>query len=403
MQVDVTPVTSNDQQRRDRMIAAFARTASSIAWQGSLQTVLDQLADEARTASGADMCTVSLRSRLGETFIMVGASGCPEEYKERLQQARSLGAPLATEKVYKTGALFVANIGAMLEDARFAPLVKLARRARWRTLVAVPLSVRDVTVGALTAFYTPENEPDQSDMSFLAAMAEHGALAVHTARLLAQAKDKAALEERAHMARDLHDAISQQLFSMQLRVRALQLEADRSDRDTAQLAGGLKELNQLIRSAVEEMRALILHLRPPQLREHALAPALERLADTIRSREKVDITVDVPRDMPPLAAPYDEHIYRIAQEAIGNAVNHAKAERITVKLAASTGATGEILSVEIADDGVGFDPDQPKPGHVGLENMRARCGELGGQLTIDSSPRGTRVRIRVPLDQSLDR
>jgi signal transduction histidine kinase len=403
MQVDVTAVTSDDQQRRDRMIAAFARTASSIAWQGSLQTVLDQLADEALTVSGADMCTVSLRARFGETFIMVGASGCPEDYKERLQQARSLGAPLATENVFQTGARFVADVGAMLEDARFAPLADLARRARWRTLVAVPLSVRDVTVGALTAFYTPENEPDGSDMSFLAAMAEHGALAVHTARLLAQAKDKAALEERAHMARDLHDAISQQLFSMQLRVRALQLEADRSDGDTAQLAAGLKELNQLTRSAVEEMRALILHLRPPQLRESALTPALERLAASIGSREKVNITVDVPRDLPPLAAPYDEHIYRIAQEAIGNAVNHAKADHITVKLTVDSEVTGELLSVEIADDGVGFDPNEHKPGHIGLANMRARCGELGGRLTIDSSPRGTRVRIRVPLEQGLDR
>lgn len=401
MHNDVMVVMNDAQQRHDRMIGAFARAASSIAWQGSLQTVLDQLADEARTVSGADMCTISLRTRLGDTFEMVGASGCPAHYLEGLEQARSLGAPLATEEVYRTGVPFIADVNAKLEDPRFAPMFELVRRAGWRNLVAVPLSVRGLTVGALTTFYTGENQPDRSDISFLVAMAEHGALAVHTARLLVRAKDKAALEERAHMARDLHDAVSQQLFSMQLRARALELEANRDDCDTGQLAAGLKELNVLICSAVQEMRALILHLRPPQLCDHTLPPALERLVEMIRAREKVNITVHAAEEIPRLAPPYDEHIYRITQEAIGNAVNHAKAEHITVELATSSDTSGEILSVEITDDGAGFDPSQSKPGHVGLSNMRARCGELGGQLTIDSSPQGTRIQIRVPLDQIL--
>jgi signal transduction histidine kinase len=260
------------------------------------------------------------------------------------------------------------------------------------------VSVRGETVGVLTAFYTKRNEPSPSDIAFLTAMAEHGALAVHTARLLAQAKDKAALEERARMARDLHDAVSQLLFSMQLRARALQLEAARRDWGTAQLADGLSELNTLIGSAVEEMRSLVLHLRPSELREHALVPALQRLAGAIRAREKVEVAVDADDDIPPLTATYDEHIYRITQEAIGNAVNHARAETIVVKLTTTADSAGEALNVEIVDDGCGFDPRQRKPGHVGLDNMRHRCGELGGQLFINSSPRGTSIQIVVPLD-----
>ncbi len=402
MQLRVTAVTDDAQQRHDRMVAAFARAASSIAWQGSLQVVLDQLADEARTVSGADTCTVSLRSRLGDTFEMVGAAGCPDGYREQLQQARALKAPLSTEEVYRTGVGFIADIDTALEDARLAPLVDLVRRAGWRTLVAVPLTVRDETVGALTAFYTEGNKPNSSDISFLTAMADHGALAVHTARLLAQAKDKAALEERAHMARDLHDAVSQLLFSMQLRARALQLEADRPGCDTARLSAGLKELNAVIGSAVEEMRALILHLRPAQLSEDTLAAALERLAETVRSREDVDIVVQAADDIPPLVRPYDEHLYRITQEAIGNAVNHAGAHNISITLSTAQEAGGETLMVEIADDGAGFDPNHSKPGHRGLANMRARCGELGGVLGIDSSPQGTRIHITVPLDRGVD-
>ena len=398
MHADAPVGMQDPQQRQDRMIAAFARTASNIAWQGSLQTVLDGLADEARTVSGADMCAVSLRSRLGDTYDMLGASRCPEHYHERLEQARSMGAPLAVDKVYQTGALTITDVASTFDDPRFAPLAELTRRAQWQTLASVPLSVRGETVGVLTAFYTKRNEPSPSDIAFLTAMAEHGALAVHTARLLAQAKDKAALEERARMARDLHDAVSQLLFSMQLRARALQLEAARRDWGTAQLADGLSELNTLIGSAVEEMRSLVLHLRPSELREHALVPALQRLAGAIRAREKVEVAVDADDDIPPLTATYDEHIYRITQEAIGNAVNHARAETIVVKLTTTADSAGEALNVEIVDDGCGFDPRQRKPGHVGLDNMRHRCGELGGQLLINSSPRGTSIQIVVPLD-----
>ncbi|WP_101951115.1 sensor histidine kinase [Mycobacterium sp. 3519A] len=387
-------------RRHDRMISAFARAASSIAWQGPLQIVLDQLADEARTVSGADMCTVSLRSRFGDTFEMVGAAGCPGDYRDGLEQARSLGAPLLTVETFRTGDRLVADIDAeFASDERFAPLVKLAEEVGWSKLVAVPLTVREETVGAMTAFYARGNEPNASDLSFLTAMADHGALAVHTAHLLAQAREKAALEERAHMARDLHDAVSQLLFSMQLRTRALELEADRLLGDAGPLQTGLRELNGLITAAVDEMRTLVLHLRPTELREHALAPALRRLAEAVGSRTGANVFVDAADDIPALARPYDEHVYRIVQEAIGNAINHAAARRISVTLRTESDCAGELMVVRIQDDGPGFDPEAAKPGHLGLDNMRGRCKELGGRLRIESSANGTMIEIRIPLDQ----
>jgi signal transduction histidine kinase len=300
MAVRLIAETSQAQQRHDRMIAAFARAASSIACQGSLQAVLDHLAEEARAVTGAHTCVVSLRSRLSDTFDLLGAAGSPGQYEQCLEQARALGAPLATQEVYRTGAPLISELDTVLRDTRLAPLVDVVRRTGWRTLAAVPLAVRGETVGALTVFYTEGYQPTLSDVSFLTAMADHGALAVHTAQLLAQAKDKAVLEERAHMARDLHDAVSQLLFSMQLRGRALQLEADRGNSDIARISAGLKELNMLTTRAVDEMRTLILHLRPTELREHELVPALRRLAESVQAREKVLVTVQAADDVPPL-------------------------------------------------------------------------------------------------------
>lgn len=396
MAVSVTTVSDASRQRHDRMIEAFARSASSIAWQGPLQAVLDQLAREACVASAADMCTVSICSRFHDTFEMVGASGCPPAYHRCLEQARSLGAPLLTVEAFRTGRSVVGDVDTMVGDSRLAPLLDLARQRGWVALAAVPLSVRGEVVGAMTAFYTRENRPEPSDIAFLTAMADHGALAVHTARLAAEMRDKAALEERAHVARDLHDAISQLLFSMQLRVRALQLEAAREDAGP-RLSDGLGELGGVIARAVDEMRALILHLRPAELREHALVPALQQLGETVRAREGVAVTVRAVEGIPPLKRPDDEQIYRIVQEAIGNAISHADAGSVRVEVTTAADMFGEVFIVEVVDDGHGFDATEPKPGHVGLANMRARCAELGGRLTIDSSPQGTTVRIEVPL------
>jgi signal transduction histidine kinase len=386
------------EERHDRMIAAFARAASSIAWQGSLQAVLDQLAEEARTVSGADMCAVSLGSRFGDTVEMVGAAGYPAEYRERLGQTRLLGAPLLTVQAVRSGKAIIGDVAeTMAHDPRFAPMVNVARNTGWSKLVALPLLVRGETVGALTAFYAHGNEPSLSDVAFLTAMADHGALAVQTARLVAAAKDKAALEERAHMARDLHDAVSQLLFSMKLHASALQLEADGRQPDVIKLSQGLRVLQDLIGSAVDEMRTLILHLRPTELRDHALVPALQRLAESVRARENIEVCV-VADNAPALPRPDDEHIYRIVQEAIGNSVNHACALHITVTLSVSTEAAGNSLLVEITDDGHGFDSSVDKPGHAGLTNMRARCRELGGTLAIDSGSSGTTVTVTIPID-----
>ena len=380
------------------MIAAFARAASTIAWEGSLQVVLDKLAEEVLIASRANACAITLVSRFGNSVDLVGAAGYPAGYLDRANEALALGAPLISLQAYRSRVHITQNVVSTLEsDARFEPYAEMVREAGWTTLVTIPLIVREERVGVLTALYTDEHEPSPADISFLTAMADHGAIAVHTARLLAEAREKAALDERNRMARDVHDAISQSLFSIRLRTKALQMAAQSADATGGSMLSGLQALESIIDRAVDDMRALVMHLRPSDLRGNDLADAIKRYAEAISDRDAVFVEVRMSGELPTLPHDTEVQIYQIAREAIGNSIDHAKASRLGVTLGPRwQGGAGHLL-LEVADDGVGFDPAHEHPGHLGLSNMRARAAEIDADLTIASSPAGTSVRLEVPM------
>jgi signal transduction histidine kinase len=383
---------------QDRMIAAFARAASTIAWEGSLQVVLDKLAEEVLIASRANACAITLVSRFGNSVDLVGAAGYPAGYLDRANEALALGAPLISLQAYRSRVHITQNVVSTLEsDARFEPYAEMVREAGWTTLVTVPLIVREERVGVLTALYTDEHEPSPADTSFLTAMADHGAIAVHTARLLAEAREKAALDERNRMARDVHDAISQSLFSIRLRTKALQMAAQSADATGGSMLSGLQALESIIDRAVDDMRALVMHLRPSDLRGNDLADAIKRYAEAISDRDAVFVEVRMSGELPTLPHDTEVQIYQIAREAIGNSIDHAKASRLGVTLDPRWQSGAGHLLLEVADDGVGFDPAHEHPGHLGLSNMRARAAEIDADLTIASSPAGTSVRLEVPM------
>jgi signal transduction histidine kinase len=207
----------------------------------------------------------------------------------------------------------------------------------------------------------------------------------------------AATEERNRLARELHDSVCQTLFSMTLQSRALELAAQQTCRDTdGRIVGGLAELRELTQSVLTEVRALIFQLRPAALHEEGLAAAVQRHAAVVAARGGVDIRVHAPTERLLLDEPVEHELFRIVQEALHNSLKHADPHRIDIRLNQDVGPAGR-LTVEIADDGVGFDTRASRPGHIGLETMRERAKRLGGQLTVDSSPAGsTTVRAVLP-------
>jgi PAS domain S-box-containing protein len=203
-------------------------------------------------------------------------------------------------------------------------------------------------------------------------------------------------EERRRLASELHDSVSQALFSMNLHTRALQLMVQQRRGDPLrQLARGLAELRELTQVAISEMRALIFQLRPNALEEGGLVTAVRRHGAAVAAREGFEVRVYAP-DAVPLDPRAEAELFRVIQEALHNSVKHAHPGCVEIRLIEPPDAA-RTLVVEVADDGVGFDPTISHPGHLGLDTMRERTERLGGRFTVDSSPAGsTTVRVVLP-------
>jgi signal transduction histidine kinase len=205
--------------------------------------------------------------------------------------------------------------------------------------------------------------------------------------------ERAALE-RQRIARDLHDSVSQSLFSTTLHVRTAQRALELEGLDSAGPVGEeLSEIGQLTRGALAEMRALILELRPGALADGGLVAAVTKQASALSAREGLVIQVDGPGERLPLGPEVEEQLYRLGQEALANVVKHARASRATVRIATADDA----VSIEVSDDGRGFDPAAVGANHFGLRSMRGRVADLGGWLEVTSAPgRGTVLRVEIP-------
>jgi signal transduction histidine kinase len=205
------------------------------------------------------------------------------------------------------------------------------------------------------------------------------------------------LRERARLARELHDSVSQALFSMRLHARPAQLAMDKQGLPgDGPLGRSLAQLRELTQSAVAEMRALIFELRADALAEEGIVAALGKQAAALSARSGLPVAVDGPRERLSVNSEVEEHLYRIVLEALNNTVKHAHATEARVQLVAADGR----LTVTISDDSIGFDLAQPHPGHLGLSTMRERADVLGAELTVSAAgEEGTTVTVT--LDASV--
>jgi signal transduction histidine kinase len=238
----------------------------------------------------------------------------------------------------------------------------------------------DVQSSRLNAF-------DESDLVTMQSLASQAAVAIQNARLYEQTQQAVVLEERQRLARELHDAVTQTLFSASLIAEVLPVSWNRDVQEGQKL---LRELHQLSRSALAEMRTLLLELRPAALVEARLTDLLRQLADATAGREGVPVTVTV-EDVPKL--PPDVHVtfYRTAQEALNNVVKHSRASQVEINLHCVPRVGVELL---VRDDGRGFDPAQAHSDGLGLGIMHERAQAIGALLEIKSElGSGTQVRL----------
>jgi signal transduction histidine kinase len=256
-------------------------------------------------------------------------------------------------------------------------------------VLGVPIRNGDETLGFIfAANKTMPGGFTERDERVVSLFAAHAAIALTNARLYESGRELSVLQERARLAKDLHDAVSQKLFSVRAKARAAAILVER---DPARAIEEMRSVAELAGQAHAELRAVIDGLTPPELAAGGLASSVRGYALLAGRTYGTEVAVRA-GDLPPLDPQQDTAIYRVAQEAIGNALRHSQAEHVTVNLAARQRA----VVLQVSDDGAGFDPSAPQAG-LGLTSMRERARAVGGKLTITSAQgAGTNVRLSVP-------
>jgi nitrate/nitrite-specific signal transduction histidine kinase len=290
-----------------------------------------------------------------------------------------------------------APASASREDALHAIWV----RAGWQTVLALPLTAKGRPTGLLfLGTASPARTPLSAEQwALLRSLGQQIGVAVENAHLVEQAEQSAVQAERTRLARELHDSVTQTLFSANLIAGIVPLLWDA---DPVEGRRRLEELQQLTQGALAEMRMLLLELRPEALASSSLPDLLSRLAEAVTARARVPVTFSCAGDMSPLAegAWRDVRIalYRIAQEALNNMAKHAGAS--AAKLILNVRGPEPIVALEIADNGRGFDPSNIPAGHLGVKIMRERAEAIGATLHLASKPgRGTRITVTWPAQE----
>ena len=230
----------------------------------------------------------------------------------------------------------------------------------------------------------------ERDQELLSLFAAHAAIALTNARLYERSRELSVIEERTRLARDLHDAVSQKLFGIRVKARAAAILAPR---DPARAAAELESVAELGVEAYAELRAVIDGLLPPDLTTYGLAESVRRYAEVAGRAHGRQVRFHA-GDLPYLGADTDEVVYRVAQEALHNALRHSGDREVRVTLCREP--AGVIL--EVADNGPGFALPAVRTGGLGLASMRDRASSVGGTLAVRSAPgTGTTVRLSVPV------
>ncbi|MCA1899412.1 MAG: histidine kinase [Chloroflexi bacterium] len=360
-----------------------------------LDDFLQQAVELAAKQLGAGACVlhhIDLEQQVVTQTATYGMEGIFEKRSSRPFSAMKpsggegyLQALLARQPIYGNYPPLPERVDEIRRDPDIPEAIKrerIALRERYAGSFAVPLYIQDKLYGGMVFYYAEPQEFHEEQIQLGLAFAEQMAVALENAFL----RERVALAERSRLARDLHDAVSQTLFSASLIAEALPKLWQRSPETAAQK---LEELRQLTRGALSEMRTLLFELRPAALSDTELSDLLRHLANafTARARLPVELNIEGQPDPP---AGVKAVFYRVAQEALNNAAKYAQARQVALHLSGGR----ERLRLEIRDDGRGFDPLAVPPDSLGLNIMRERAESIGASLQIRSAPeQGTIISL----------
>lgn len=386
MVVTTEPATEHDTGRdieRDAVLHAVSSAVLAVTRHLSVREVLQVIVRSARTLLAARYAALGVPDDDG-SFAEFVADGVSDK------QWDAIG-PLPRQH---------GMLAAMLQEAAPVrlPDIREDPRFEWwpaahpvlKDFIGVPIRDADQILGII--FLSNKRTPGgftQEDQDLLTLFAAHAAIALTNARLYERSRELTIVEERTRMARELHDAVTQKLFSLRLTAQAA---ASLVTSDPQRAMAEIERVQRLAGEALAELRAVIVELRPAELDRHGLAETLRKHVTLLDRLYPVRITfASAPSgDLPPAT---EVAVLRVAQEALHNALRHANASSIEVCLQAE----GSRLTLEVRDDGDGFEVETPAFRGLGLVSMRDRAEAAGGSLLVSSGQgAGTVVRLEVP-------
>lgn len=350
-----------------------------------VETLLDEtLKRVLATMTGSRQTFIHLLDETGQRLNLVASAGASPETTTPLASL-----PLNGDLV---GWVLNQEEPLLISDTTTDPRsVGTAWRQPGDTYIGAPMRVGGHALGVLSVIGAAGQQFTLDDLALLASVADQVGVTVENARLRQQAEQAAVLHERERLARELHDSVTQSLYSLNLLAAAGLTMVEGQEWEAIQ--HNFSRIGQMAQQALKEMRLLVYELRPLDLEQEGLVGALHRRLSTVEGRAQVTVRL-VADELPRLPSPVETALYRVAQEALNNALKHAAATAITVSLQLE----GQQVVLEIADNGIGFDPNASDAREgVGLASMTERIAPLGGTLEVRSTPEaGTRVIATVP-------
>jgi two-component sensor histidine kinase/PAS domain-containing protein len=376
-----------DQMRRRLSESeSIQRIAKGLLQRIGLDEVLQIICAEAMQLTGATGSAVLLLEEDGWLRVTKSA-GSPTYSQNRLPVSGSFAG-----RAFQTGEHVWVNLRDSHPDDDVHQLQSYPWIKGLVSLLVVPLKVDTKVIGILNILNKP-GELTQEDMRIIDLFADQAAIIIEHVRLQYQAEQLAVLEERQRLARELHDSVTQALYSVTLYADAARMAFSAEKWEA--LESNLQEVRNMAREAMYDMRLLVFELRPFMLETEGLASALRARLAAVEGRSglKTNVLVEEERRLP---LKMEEELYRIAQEGLNNVVKHAGATQVQIRLKYDERA----VSLELIDDGRGFEPEAvSQSGGFGLQGIQERVQQLEGTLNIVSAPlRGTHLSVKIPVE-----
>jgi signal transduction histidine kinase len=368
-----------------------------------LDEILDHIIAEGSRLLGTASGAIFRLQPDQEMLAVQAARGLPREYVTDLTfplRHSFLGRAVLSRQPF-----VVADVAVAVRDMDLvlAPYRRRLLVENYQTILAVPLirqsaaAEADAVYGGIALYFPKARVFSDEELELSKAFADQAALAIENAWLRQQVRQAAVKEERSRLARELHDSVTQSLYSLTLLVEGWRRLAQSGRMPN--VIESLAELGDIAQQALKEMRLLVHELRPPALEKEGLLGALHERLSSVERRAGVEARV-LADEMIDLPASVEEAFYRIAIEALNNALKHAAATATTIYVRTND----RRVELEVVDNGKGFDLIQTQDrGGIGLISMRERAEKLGASFTITSAPgQGTRVHVQVQQQDMLD-